>query len=261
MADASKVNKPSGKKNTGAKAKTTAFKWTVEMVNDMLDFLLEHKTEIEYNNIDFNADKVQLYEAIRLKMARKYSEAEGSMFGPTSKVDGEDIEKYKTRCEEDKIKVTKGYSRIKEKIKELRQKFNNAVTLGTRSGSGKLVLEFYDLMVQIWGGAPATEPVSFGVMTAEEEVQRPDAAEYGDHTQEEEEGNDFLECLATNIDRPTYSSTPSSKTILKHLVRNEREQKVQLLPLLTIKEKTWNGNFLLHFVIGSSFLLLVLCYF
>ena len=95
------------------------------------------------------------------------------MFGPertTSKVDGEDIEKYKTRCEEDKNKVKKGYSRIKEKIKELRQKFSNGVTLGTRSGSGKLVLEFYDLMVQIWGGAPATEPVSFGVMTAEEEM-------------------------------------------------------------------------------------------
>ena len=70
MADASKVNKPSGKKNTGAKAKTTAFKEKVEMVNDMLDFLLEHKTEMEYNNIDFNADKVQLYEAIRLRMAR-----------------------------------------------------------------------------------------------------------------------------------------------------------------------------------------------
>ena len=120
MADASKVNKTGGKKNTGAIAKTTAFKWKVEMVNDMLDFLLEHKTEMEYNNIDFNADKVQLYEAIRLKMARKYSEAEGSMFGPertTSKVDGEDIEKYKTRCEEDKNKVKKGYSRIKEKIR------------------------------------------------------------------------------------------------------------------------------------------------
>ena len=46
------------------------------------------------------------------------------------------------------------------------------MTLGTRSGSGKLVLEFYDLVVQIWGGAPATEPVSFGVMTAEEEQGR-----------------------------------------------------------------------------------------
>ncbi len=43
------------------------------MVHDLLDFLLEYKTEMEYNNSDFNADKVQQYEAIRSKMAGKYS--------------------------------------------------------------------------------------------------------------------------------------------------------------------------------------------
>ena len=120
------------------------------------------------------------------------------------------------------------------------------MTLGTRSGSGKLVLEFYDLMVQIWGGAPATEPVSFGVMTAEEEVQRPDAAEYGDHTQEEEEGNDFLESLATNIDRPSYSSTPSSKTINKTPGQKRKGTEGAAPSLIDNKRKTWNGNILLH---------------
>ena len=62
MADANKSKKPS-----------LAFKWTVEMVHDLLDFLLEYKTEMEYNNSDFNADNVQQYEAIRSKMAEKYS--------------------------------------------------------------------------------------------------------------------------------------------------------------------------------------------
>ena len=74
------MKKPSFKKNTAAKAVTTPFKWTVEMVNDLLDVLLEYKTEREYNNIDFNADKVQLYEVVRVKMAGKYSEAEESLF-------------------------------------------------------------------------------------------------------------------------------------------------------------------------------------
>ena len=46
------------------------------MVNDLLEFLLEYKTEMDYNNSDFNADKVQLYEKIRLKMAGKYCETE-----------------------------------------------------------------------------------------------------------------------------------------------------------------------------------------
>ena len=50
-----------------------------------------------------------------------------------------------------------------EKIKEIRQNFSNAVTTGTRSGSGKLVLEHYDKLVQIWDGSPATEPLSCGI--------------------------------------------------------------------------------------------------
>ena len=40
---------------------------------------------------------------------------------------------------------------------------------GTRSGSGKMVTEFYDLMIQIWGGSPASEPLPFGIMAAAEE--------------------------------------------------------------------------------------------
>ncbi len=29
-------------------------------------------------------------------------------------------------------------------------------------------MEFYDIMVQIWGGAPATEPLPFGVQSTEQ---------------------------------------------------------------------------------------------
>ena len=40
------------------------------------------------------------------------------------------------------------------------------MTSGRCSGSGKMVMEFYDLMVLIWGGAPSTEPLSFGAHSA-----------------------------------------------------------------------------------------------
>ena len=66
-------------------------------------------------------------------MAARYSEAEGSIFGTvktTSKIDGEGLEKYRKRYGEDRIKLKKGYSGIKAKANELRQKFSNAVTLG-----------------------------------------------------------------------------------------------------------------------------------
>eukprot|EP00794_Sanderia_malayensis_P004367 gene4367-4948_t len=61
--------------------------------------------------------------------------------------------------------IKRGYTHIQEKIKEIRQKFSEAVTSGQRSGSGKIVLEFYDQLVQLWGGSPATEPLPSGVST------------------------------------------------------------------------------------------------
>ena len=61
--------------------------------------------------------------------------------------------------------IQRGHQRIQEKIKEIRQSFSKAVIAGTRSGSGKIVYEHYDELVMIWGGSPATEPLSFGVGT------------------------------------------------------------------------------------------------
>ena len=55
------------------------------------------------------------------------------------------------KAKSEKALIKKGYSRVMEKIKELRQKSSNAVTMGSRSGSGKLVMEFYDVMVKILG--------------------------------------------------------------------------------------------------------------
>ena len=59
--------------------------------------------------------------------------------------------------------ITKGSNRIVEKVKEIRQSFSRAVTSGTRSVSGKIVYEFYDRLIGIWGGSANTAPRSFGV--------------------------------------------------------------------------------------------------
>lgn len=110
---------------------------TNELVQDLLDALLDYKTRMEYNNSDFNADISKQYEAVGMKMALKYSD-QPSLFGPViirdQIVDLEDRKTYLKNVEDDKAKVRKGYSRILEKIKTLRQKFSNAVTSGRRSG-------------------------------------------------------------------------------------------------------------------------------
>ncbi|KAJ7387351.1 hypothetical protein OS493_004342 [Desmophyllum pertusum] len=98
------------------------------------------------------------------------------------------------RQKNDKELIKKGYNRIQEKLKEIRQNFANAVTTGSRSGSGKIVLEFFDQLKQIWGGSPSTEPLSCGVSTddfndenendTDPEIQcgSNSAADIGDHT-------------------------------------------------------------------------------
>ena len=76
------------------------------MVEDMLESLYEYKTQMDYQNADFNADKAKQYEAVRKILARKYVE-DNSLFGPLEiEPIGEDEnrEAYIKRCESDKAR-------------------------------------------------------------------------------------------------------------------------------------------------------------
>ena len=59
--------------------------------------------------------------------------------------------------------IERGNKRIIEKVKEIRKNFAKAVVAGSRSGSGKIVYEFYDKPILIWGGSANTEPLPYGV--------------------------------------------------------------------------------------------------
>ena len=54
-----------------------------------------------------------------------------------------------------------GYNRISGKVKNIRQTFCNALVNGTRSGRGRIVLEHFDLLKMIYGGARATNLLTF----------------------------------------------------------------------------------------------------
>ena len=56
------------------------FKWTIEMVDDLLHALGEFKANMEYRNVDFNVEKAKQYEAVRKAMARKYSFGDVDLF-------------------------------------------------------------------------------------------------------------------------------------------------------------------------------------
>ena len=137
------------KKNPSATEKKK-FKWDTNMVKLMLDTLFEYKSLLEYRNCDFNADKSKQYEALRVSLATEYEDVDVSFFGPIKMIDqddGEDRDAFLKKIDVQKKQIRVGYNRVMERVKELRQGFSNAVTAGSRSGSGKLVLEFYSFTI------------------------------------------------------------------------------------------------------------------
>ena len=144
---------------------TEKFKWSIDLVAGLVAALKDYKTLMEFQNLDFNSDKPRMYEEIRRILARTNSR----WFGPSrcsvcpENATEEEKKEFLSliKCEKEHIKL--GYNRVMEKTKELRQKFTQAVTNGTRSGSGKLVAEFYDDLIKIWGGTGSTESLPFGV--------------------------------------------------------------------------------------------------
>ena len=162
----------------GEKAAAAHFRWDKEdKVHNLIKCLASYKVVCMYEGKDFNADKPKLYKVLRKEMARIYQD-EPSYFGPVSAdpfcFKSKDAMNENELLEEkrisqqrkiDKALIKRGYTRVQEKHKEIRQKFSEAVTSVRRSGSGKIILEFYDQLVQIWGGSPATEPLSAGICT------------------------------------------------------------------------------------------------
>ena len=109
------------------------------------------------------------YEEIRKNLARKYKE---ECFFRIESLSEKPREGFS--ADEDKIEfckklprereaIKKGYNRVLEKIKDIRQRFSTAVTTGSISGSGKIILEYFDKLVLVWGGSVAVESLNYGI--------------------------------------------------------------------------------------------------
>jgi hypothetical protein len=160
--------------------KKTRFRWDKDnKIENLIRCLANFKSQMEFQNSVFDADRVKQYEALRVGLANIYAN-DATLFGPPSAISSplfsksdeilgpeERQEKHRLLKQRDAEKnlIKKGYHRVQEKIKEMRQNFSVAVTTGRRSGSGKVILEFYDELVQIWGCSPATQPLSCGIST------------------------------------------------------------------------------------------------
>ena len=164
-----KVSKVSNNKKSQVKPKN--FRWKPPMIEHLIDCLLEYKSLMSYKGLDFDGDKPMQYRELRLKLADIYRN-DTSVFGP---VVAENLpEDYQILSKEQQIDVkrniksskdyvTKGTKRVMEKVKEIRQGFSKAIVSGMRSGSGKVVFEFFDKLVELWGGSANIEKLNFGI--------------------------------------------------------------------------------------------------
>ena len=126
------------------------FRWDEELIEDLLSSIIDYKTQMSMVCKDFDADKPKLYTDIRIALAKLHPQ----VFGPVDESELTNLSKEEAKkvSKAEKELISKGRSRIIEKIKEIRQSFSKAVISGTRSGSGRIVYEHYDKLVEIWGG-------------------------------------------------------------------------------------------------------------
>ena len=114
------------------KTKRKNFQWDHHKVENLIKCTVSYKARMLYKNLDFDADKVGLCREVHLAMAELYNKDEELYFGPVA-VDIINEKEYKEVF----------------KLKEIRQNFSKAVVSGSRSGSGKIVFEFYDQLVSL----------------------------------------------------------------------------------------------------------------
>ena len=166
--------------------KAKAFRFRDEHIDNLIGCLLDYKIKCELDNVDFDADKPAQYNKIREAMADIYKEEE-DLFGPLKNEKPPETATKVERAlfDERKKLVTRGYKRIQEKIKDLRQGFSKAIMNATRSGSGKLVYEHYDRLKQIWGGCPNTEPLTCGIDTSSVNTTQVDSVSEDDDLKNE----------------------------------------------------------------------------
>ena len=184
------------------------FKWTPEMVENLIESIKSFKASMRFRNLDFDADKAARFSAVRETMAAIYCDDE-TLFGPTQapnwppnfgQLSQEDQVTVKKEINIQKELIVKGKSGIQEKTKETRQSFSKALVSGSRSGSGKLVLEHYEKLVSIWGGSVNIEPLSFGIsngelddqhqeFAADLDVQEDNSNEHTDNNQDESDSD------------------------------------------------------------------------
>ncbi|KAG8000838.1 hypothetical protein GBF38_018098 [Nibea albiflora] len=73
-----------------------------------------------------------------------------------------------------RLSITK--PQVTAKLKGIRTKYRKAVNTGRRRGQGRVVLLYFELCEEIWGGPPATRAIDAGIETADMDEESPQSS-------------------------------------------------------------------------------------
>jgi hypothetical protein len=113
----------SGTKKVDVANKKKQFRWSDEMIENLITSLHKFKSIMEYKNLDFDRDKTVQYTWLQEELAHVHDN--DKLFGPVAPYSptirvADMNEKQKLECKarvvKDKEATKKGYSRIKEKV-------------------------------------------------------------------------------------------------------------------------------------------------
>ena len=145
--------KAPAKETSGKPGKTTKtnkeFVWSDNEVQLLLETTADYKAAKEAECVDWEAVKTKYKDILELSIAALPEDNTNP------------CKNFPHKKEDIKLQ------NLTSKLKAIRLKFRQAVDSGRRSGHGRVVMIYYELCEQVWGGSPATEQIDGGIETVE----------------------------------------------------------------------------------------------
>lgn len=132
-------------------SKPQPFIWTDDEVELLLKITLEYKTSKAAENTDWESCPSKYGDLLDMFNNQYPSPENAEKIGKEYPHKMGDLSK----------------SVLTSKLKMIRKKFREAVDSGRKSGHGRVVLLYFEVCQEIWGGSPATTTIAGGVETSE----------------------------------------------------------------------------------------------
>ena len=140
------------KESQNLKSDVESFKWTDDEIQLLLEVVKDYQSIQSQKNLDWMKIRSR-YDQIAAKMREEYPVASS--------------EDYPHVREE----MTK--ERVAAKLKKIQAAYKKAVDAKRKSGGGRVVMTFYDICNDIWGGCPSINSLEDGIDSSAVDVDAP----------------------------------------------------------------------------------------